>query len=184
MFDWVRLLAIVSGAIGGAAAIGGMEMFSTPTAFPLAAIPFATSIVMVLGTPDAAPAQPRALIGGHLVATLVGLAVVKLCGPAPWAAAMAVGLAMYPQDGGARKCENPAAVPLPATGRWELHAMGLGSEKALRWSGPRRTRPDGILTGRLSRPFRNFPFSRFRSGLCRVWVNNRHRLERGGNRTR
>jgi CBS-domain-containing membrane protein len=41
-----------------------------------------------------APAQPRALIGGHLVATLVGLAVVKLCGPAPWAAAMAVGLAM------------------------------------------------------------------------------------------
>jgi CBS-domain-containing membrane protein len=94
MLDRIRLLAILSGAIGGAVAIGSMEMFSAATAFPLAAIPFATSIVMVLGTPDAAPAQPRALIGGHLVATLVGLAVVKLCGPAPWAAAMAVGLAM------------------------------------------------------------------------------------------
>jgi CBS-domain-containing membrane protein len=94
MFDWARLLAVVAGAIGGAVAIGGMEMLSTATAFPLAAIPFATSIVLVLGTPDAAPAQPRALVGGHLVSTLVGLAVVSLCGPAPWAAAVAVGLAM------------------------------------------------------------------------------------------
>jgi CBS-domain-containing membrane protein len=94
MLDRIRLLTILSGAIGGAIGIGSMEMFSAATAFPLAAIPFATSIVMVLGTPDAAPAQPRALIGGHLVATLVGLAVVKVCGPAPWAAAMAVGLAM------------------------------------------------------------------------------------------
>jgi CBS-domain-containing membrane protein len=94
MLDRARLLAIVAGAAGGAIAIGVMEMFSAATTFPLAAIPFATSIVMVLGTPEAAPAQPRALIGGHLVSTLTGLAVVSLCGPAPWAAAVAVGLAM------------------------------------------------------------------------------------------
>jgi CBS-domain-containing membrane protein len=50
--------------------------------------------VLVLGTPKAEPAQPRALIGGHLISTLVGLLVVKMTGPAPWAAAMAVGLAM------------------------------------------------------------------------------------------
>ncbi len=94
MFERVRLLAILAGAAGGAIAIGGMEMFSAAEALPLAAIPFATSIVMVMGTPDAAPAQPRALIGGHLISTLVGLVVVNLCGPAPWAAAMSVGLAM------------------------------------------------------------------------------------------
>jgi CBS-domain-containing membrane protein len=88
MFDQARLLTILAGAV----AIGGMEMLSAATAFPLAAIPFATSIVLVLGSPDAGPAQPRALIGGHLVSTLVGLVVVKLCGPAPWA--VAVGLAM------------------------------------------------------------------------------------------
>ena len=75
-------------------AIASMEAFSITTAFPLVAIPFATSIVTVLGSPKAEPAQPRALIGGHLVSTLVGLLVVKLCGPGPWAAAMAVGLAM------------------------------------------------------------------------------------------
>jgi hypothetical protein len=47
-----------------------------------------------LGSPTAEPAQPRALIGGHLISTLVGLFVVKLCGPGPWVAAMAVGLAI------------------------------------------------------------------------------------------
>jgi CBS-domain-containing membrane protein len=93
-FDRTQLLAIVAGAAGGAIAIGSMEALSMRTAFPLVAIPFATSIVLVLGSPRAEPAQPRALIGGHLICTFVGLCVVKLLGPAPWAAALAVGLAM------------------------------------------------------------------------------------------
>src|SRR5262249_47509525 len=66
---------------------------SSNCAFTLFAVPFATSIVTVLGSPKADPAQPRAFVGGHLVSTLVGLLVVKLCGPAPWAAAVASGLA-------------------------------------------------------------------------------------------
>ena len=94
MFDRTQFIAILAGAAGGAAAIGIMEVFSITTAFPLVAIPFATSIVVVLGSPKAEPAQPRALVGGHLISTLVGLAIVKICGPAPWAAAAAVGLAM------------------------------------------------------------------------------------------
>ena len=94
MLNRLQLLAILAGAVGGAIAIGSMEAFSIERAFPLSAIPFATSIVTVLGSPNAEPAQPRALVGGHLVATLVGLLVVKLCGPEPWAAAVAVGLAM------------------------------------------------------------------------------------------
>jgi len=94
MFERTQFLAILAGAAGGAIAIGSMEVFSATTAFPLVAIPFATSIVTVLGSPRAEPAQPRALVGGHLISTLVGLLVVKLCGPAPWAAAVAVGLAM------------------------------------------------------------------------------------------
>jgi CBS-domain-containing membrane protein len=93
-FDRAQFLAILAGAAGGAIAIASMEALSVRTAFPLMAIPFATSIVMVLGTPKAEPAQPRALIGGHLIATLVGLVVVKLTGPGPWAAALAVGVAM------------------------------------------------------------------------------------------
>jgi CBS-domain-containing membrane protein len=94
MFDRTQLLAVLAGAAGGAIAIAVMEMFSARTHFPLVAIPFATSIVLVLGSPWSAPAQPRALVGGHLVATFVGLVVVKFLGPGPWAAALAVGLAM------------------------------------------------------------------------------------------
>jgi CBS-domain-containing membrane protein len=88
MFDRANFLAILAGAAGGGIAIASMEAFSITTAFPLVAIPFATSIVTVLGSPKAEPAQPRALIGGHLVSTLVGLLVVKLFGPNPWPAAM------------------------------------------------------------------------------------------------
>src|SRR5258708_36191827 len=84
----------IAGAAGGAVAIGLMELISERASFPLMFVPFASSIVLVMGTPDMEPSQPRALVGGHLVATFVGLLVVKLAGPSPWAAAGAVGLAM------------------------------------------------------------------------------------------
>lgn len=84
----------LAGAAGGAVAIGAMEWFSAFSEFPLASIPFATSIVLVMGSPDAPPAQPRALVGGHLVSALVGLLVLQVTGPEAWAAAMAVGLAI------------------------------------------------------------------------------------------
>ena len=87
------LAGAVAGA-GAAIAIGVMEWFSLESHVPLVIIPFATSIVLVIGSPQVEPAQPRALIGGHVVATLVGLAVLKLTGPQAWAAAVAVGLAV------------------------------------------------------------------------------------------
>lgn len=94
MIERTQFLAVLAGAAGGAIAIGAMESFSARAALPLLAVPFASSIVMVLGSPKAEPAQPRALIGGHLISTVVGLVAVKLLGPAPWVAALAVGLAM------------------------------------------------------------------------------------------
>jgi CBS-domain-containing membrane protein len=85
---------IAASAAGGALCIGLMEYLSVTAAYPLMSIPFATSIVLVMGTPEAPPAQPRALIGGHLVSTLAGLIVLELAGPSAWAAALAVGLAI------------------------------------------------------------------------------------------
>ncbi len=89
----VSLRDMVEGAVAGlgaAIAIGAMEWLSVASHFPLVIIPFATSIVLVIGSPEAEPAQPRALIGGHLVATLAGLAMLQLTGPHGWAAAAAV----------------------------------------------------------------------------------------------
>jgi CBS-domain-containing membrane protein len=85
---------VIAGALGGAIAIGLMELLSAGGAYPLFAIPFATSIVLVMGAPEAEPAQPRELVGGHLVSALVGFAVLAALGPAAGAAAAAVGLAI------------------------------------------------------------------------------------------
>src|SRR5947207_13602546 len=88
------LLAGAVAGLGAAIAIGAMEWLSITAHYPLAVIPFATSIVLVIGSPNAEPAQPRALIGGHVVSTLVGLLLLKLTGPNAWAAAAGVGLAV------------------------------------------------------------------------------------------
>jgi CBS-domain-containing membrane protein len=94
MFNRTQSLSVLAGAVGGAVAIAVMEAFSIRREVPLWAIPFATSIVLVMGSPEADTAQPRALVGGHLISTIVGLIFVKVCGPDPWVAALAVGLSM------------------------------------------------------------------------------------------
>ncbi len=85
---------IAAGALGGAVASWLMDSLSKLAAMPLVIVPFATSILVVMGTPEAEPAQPRALIGGHLISTVTGIIVVHVAGPSPLAAAAAVGLAM------------------------------------------------------------------------------------------
>jgi CBS-domain-containing membrane protein len=107
--DHRSILAGAVAGVGGAIAIGVMEWFSVAAHYPLAVIPFATSIVLVIGSPEAEPAQPRELVGGHFVSALVGFAVLKLTGPQAWAAAVGLSiLAMYvtgtfhPQGGSIR----------------------------------------------------------------------------------
>lgn len=94
MIDRRAWLAVLAAAAGGSVAIAAMEYFAARNTMPVMAVPFATSIVLVLGSPEVEAAQPRALIGGHLISTVVGLVVLSLAGPTPWAAALAVGLAM------------------------------------------------------------------------------------------
>jgi CBS-domain-containing membrane protein len=92
--DHRNALAGAIAGVGAAIAIGVMEWFSLESHYPLVIIPFATSIVLVIGSPQVEPAQPRALVGGHVVATLVGLAVLHFTGPQAGSAAAAVGLAV------------------------------------------------------------------------------------------
>ncbi len=56
--------------------------------------PFGASCVLAFGLPDSPLAQPRSIIGGHLVTTLVGLLILQFMGDTWWSEALAVGLAM------------------------------------------------------------------------------------------
>jgi CBS-domain-containing membrane protein len=91
MLDW-QVLFWRAG--GGAAAILAMYFLAGFGEMPVMLVPFATSIVLVLGSPEAEPAQPRALVGGHLLSAAAGLAIAAATGPSPWAGAIAVGVAM------------------------------------------------------------------------------------------
>ncbi|MDE1566907.1 HPP family protein [Aquabacter sp. P-9] len=96
-------------ALGAALAVGAMELAADLGETPISLIPFATSIAVVMGMPDADPAQPRALIGGHVISSLIGLAVLWLAGPSYPAAAAAVGIAFFAMQA-TRTLHPPAGI--------------------------------------------------------------------------
>ena len=53
--DHRGVLAGSVAGLGGALAVGAMEWFSFAAQYPLAEIPFATSIVLVIGSPNVEP---------------------------------------------------------------------------------------------------------------------------------
>ncbi len=81
-------------ALGAALAIGLTGWLSAASGQPWLMAPFGASCVLAFGLPDSPLAQPRSVIGGHLVASLVGLLVLHSMGSAWWAAGLAVGLAL------------------------------------------------------------------------------------------
>jgi CBS-domain-containing membrane protein len=81
-------------AVGGGGAIALMIWLSKTSGVPLMWIPFATSIVMVMGSPEAPPAQPLRILGGHMVCAAAGIACTMLLGFDIWVAALAIGVAI------------------------------------------------------------------------------------------
>jgi CBS-domain-containing membrane protein len=56
---------------------------------------FGASAVLIYGAIKSPLAQPRNLLGGHIISALIGVTMVKLCGPFPWlAAALAVSISI------------------------------------------------------------------------------------------
>ncbi|MEH6822384.1 MAG: HPP family protein [Motiliproteus sp.] len=55
---------------------------------------FGASCVLVFGFPDAPFSQPRNVVAGHFLSSLVGLLVLTYCGPTWWGMALAVSLAV------------------------------------------------------------------------------------------
>lgn len=83
-----------AGAIAGATlgALLGLGLVGALTELvhqPLLMAPFGATAVLAFAIPDSPLAQPRNIVGGHVVAAVVGFAALELFGPGP--AALAIG---------------------------------------------------------------------------------------------
>lgn len=81
-------------SVGATLAAAAMAAFAAATATPLWLVPFATSIVLVMTAPESPQAQPRNIVGGHVLSCVAGFLVLWLLGPSAFAGALAVGLSV------------------------------------------------------------------------------------------
>lgn len=61
---------------------------------PLIIPPFGATVVLALGVHESPLAQPRNILGGHMIAGIIGVGALVLLGDAWWAMALAVGTAI------------------------------------------------------------------------------------------
>jgi CBS-domain-containing membrane protein len=80
--------------LGGCLAIAAVAWMTEFLSVSLVLGSFGASCVLVFGFPDLPFSQPRNVIAGHAISSLVGLACLALLGPHWWAAALAVGTAI------------------------------------------------------------------------------------------
>jgi len=85
---------ILSSFLGATIAIAITGGLSALSGVPWLMAPFGASCVLAIGLPDSPLAQPRAIVGGHLVSTMIGLAAGALLGDGWMVCALAVGLAL------------------------------------------------------------------------------------------
>ncbi len=71
----VSIITLLISAVCASLGIALMVELAMVSAFPLGTIPFATSIVLVSGAPKSPPARNKAIIFGHLICALAGMAV-------------------------------------------------------------------------------------------------------------
>jgi CBS-domain-containing membrane protein len=89
-----RVRNALRGLLAGTLAIGLLGWLGSTLAVPMLIAPFGASCVLLFAVPESPLAQPRNLMGGHLVAATVGLVVSIFLGPGLWHAGLAVGLAI------------------------------------------------------------------------------------------
>jgi CBS-domain-containing membrane protein len=80
--------------LGGFLAIAIIALLAQSLHVALVLGSFGASCVLVFGYPDVPFSQPRNVIAGHVLSTLIGLAFVYFCGPQWWSVALAVGTAI------------------------------------------------------------------------------------------
>jgi CBS-domain-containing membrane protein len=83
----------VAGA-GGFVAIASLAWLTNFSSTPLILGSFGATCVLIFGFPDAPFSQPRNVVVGHVLSTLIGVTALTLFGPHWWAAGLAAGAAI------------------------------------------------------------------------------------------
>ncbi len=79
--------------VGGMLAISALALLTSSAGVPVLMAPFGASCFLVFAVPESPFAQPRNVIGGHLVSTAVGLLLTSV-GTEWWVMGVAVGLSI------------------------------------------------------------------------------------------
>lgn len=85
--------AVIAG-MGGMIAIAAIGAFTAFAHAPLIMAPFGATCVLLFSVPASPLSQPMNVIGGHVVATIVGLLLRMVLPNEWWAVALAVGVAI------------------------------------------------------------------------------------------
>ncbi len=80
--------------LGGVLAIAAVAQLGDMLSMALLLGSFGASCVLIFGFPEAPFSQPRSVLAGHLLSSLIGLIFLHLFGPEWWALALAVGTAI------------------------------------------------------------------------------------------
>ena len=88
------LRKILLAGAGAALAIGFVGAMANLTHQPLVLGSLGASCVFLFGLPEAPFSQPRNVIAGHVLSSLVGLLCLNLFGPHVWALGLALGTAV------------------------------------------------------------------------------------------
>ncbi|PHM73482.1 HPP family protein [Xenorhabdus kozodoii] len=89
--DFIQL---IKGLCGGFLAILVLGCLSQTTEYPWLMAPFGATCVILFAAPTSPLAQPRNIIGGHLLTTLVGLITLYTLGDSLIVMSLAVGIAI------------------------------------------------------------------------------------------
>lgn len=90
----VNINDIITGFMGGAITIFILGLLTRFTYTPLLIASFGASCVLAFGLWNSPLSQPRNIIGGHFISSLIGLIINYFFGNEPWSLALGVGLAI------------------------------------------------------------------------------------------
>lgn len=85
--------SMISG-LGGFIAIASVSLLTHFTGTELLMAPFGASCVLAFGVPTSPLAQPRNIIGGHLISTFIGILCLMFLGNQWYSLALSVGLSI------------------------------------------------------------------------------------------